>query len=106
MAKVFMCDCCGEVVKDPFAVNFREYTRMLRFENFELHNKAEIKEETIDLCQECYSNPSSVHKNIDYKKVQAAYNVLVHARDNENLDADTFGEAITDAIGYLGEVLE
>jgi hypothetical protein len=39
-------------------------------------------------------------------KVEAAYKALVAARDSENIDADAFGEAITDAIGYLGEVLE
>lgn len=39
-------------------------------------------------------------------KVEAAYKALVEARDGENIDADAFGEAITDAIGYLSEVLE
>lgn len=42
----------------------------------------------------------------EMSKVQAAYKALVEARDGENIDADAFGEAITDAIGYLGEVLE
>ena len=116
MAKVFVCDCCGEVVKDPFGVKFREYTRSLGFYGDRISNASEIKENTIDLCRKCYSNLNDVRKNLDYKKVQAAYNVLIHARDRaydkvfgntgENIDADGFAEAITDAIGYLGEVLE
>lgn len=49
--KVYQCNACGKIIKDPYKIKMKEFSYKINFEDNISRDKTKVK---IDLCEECF----------------------------------------------------
>lgn len=78
--KVFQCDCCKKIIKDPYEVNFREYYLAVEYTLGAYFPVNSRKREKADLCADCYKNLHQVMKIKDSADVITLFAELLKSR--------------------------
>ncbi len=54
--KTYVCDCCGQVIKDPYEQNLKEFYMGYRKTGTIAYRCGMERDIIIDLCGDCYKN--------------------------------------------------
>ena len=78
--RVFQCDGCGVVIKDPYEMNMKEFYVRPDFEFGYMLPHAEKRKVTVHLCKDCYEGVHLIGRkylnNLEEMKEKTAKDIL------------------------------
>lgn len=65
MSKVYKCDCCGEMIEDPYDANVREFCHVAGVDENGIYPQPFKEKTKIHLCDDCYKGLKEIGKRVN-----------------------------------------